>query len=322
MPDITSFGELLVDIIGQERSGLKRVENFQRRAGGAPANFAVACSQLGMGVDLIAKVGEDSFGDFLYDYVKNKGVNTDQIRRSSRKTTLAFVSLDQNSVPDYIFYRKNCADTAIRQKELDLERVKDSQLFHFGSLSLTTEPIRSTLFHVLSNLPTTKVSCDPNLRQDLLSDDLLRDLKRALNYVDYLLLSEDELEQLSETETVEKSEQAEELLRDYNLKEVVITCGRRGSEVYSKKGYERVGAIEAKAEDTTGAGDAFAAGYLSSVLKGKKRVKSLRWGNAVGACCVQRKGGMSSLPRRKEVKKMLKNCYQSQGQNYERKNDN
>lgn len=313
MPDITSFGELLVDIIGQERSGLKRVENFQRRAGGAPANFAAACSQLGVDVDLIAKVGEDSFGDFLYDYVTGKGVNTDQIRRSSRKTTLAFVSLNQNSVPDYIFYRKNCADTDIRQQEIDLERVKDSQLFHFGSLSLTTEPIHSTLFHILDNLSHTKVSCDPNLRQDLISETLLGDLKRSLSYVDYLLLSEDELAQLSDREASKRSEQAEQLLRAYDLKEVIITRGARGSEVYSTKGQERVSAIKTQAEDTTGAGDAFAAGYLSSILKGKGRSKSLKWGNAVAACCVQRKGGMSSLPAREEVKKMLKSRYRSKG---------
>lgn len=310
MPKITAFGELLVDIIGQEQTELKRVQSFQRRAGGAPANFAVACSQLGMDVDLIAKVGKDAFGDFLYDCVKEKGVNTNQIMRSPQRTTLAFVSREKNGVPDYIFYRDNCADTQIRQQEVDLKRIKRSQIFDFGSLSLTTEPIRLTLFHILDNLTKTEVSCDPNLRQDLLTDKLMQDLKKALNYVDYLFLSEEELKQLSESETnLDSSKKAKELLKSYNLKSVIITHGAQGSEAYSRNSHEQAGSIRVEAENTTGAGDAFAAGYLTSMLEGKKKQKRLKWGNAVGAYCVQRKGGMSSLPTRKEVKKMLESHY-------------
>lgn len=297
-PDITAYGELLIDLIGQEQGTLNEIDTLAKRPGGAPANFAVACSRLGADSRLIASVGNDSFGDFLIDEVSRHGVTTDHITRSELRTTLAFASLDEDATPDFLFYRDHNADTDIRLDDIDIEQLRGTDLLHFGSLSLTHDPVRSTLLTLLDTLDV-RVSCDPNLRDDLWDDQLDERLREVLDHVDHLLLAEDELDTLFDgTDT---REQAANAIDQHDIDEVIITKGDDGSELHTADAEIHMDAVDADTVDTTGAGDAFAAGYLVSRLRGRDRTDSLRAASQVAARCVESHGGMSALPDGDEI---------------------
>ncbi|MDY6778856.1 MAG: carbohydrate kinase family protein [Candidatus Nanohaloarchaea archaeon] len=303
MTDIIAFGELLVDLIGQEQGQLNEIETLQKRPGGAPANVAVAAARLGRDVRLIATVGNDSFGDFLIDAIERHGVRTDHIERVQHRTTLAFASLDEESRPDFMFYRDNHADIHIQPQQLDLDILQDADVFHFGSLSLTHDPVRSTLFHALQQLDDTFVSCDPNLRDDLWDQDLERNLRNALDHVDLLILAQDELDRLFNGDTAR--EQARNAIQKHSISEVAVTHGRDGAELHTADQSWQADALEAEVVDTTGAGDAFAAGYLDAWIADRGAEERLRQGNAVASRCVEQHGAMEALPTRDELSEVM-----------------
>ena len=107
MSEIIAFGEVLVDLIGEKGKGIKNSSSFQKCFGGAPANYAIACTRLGAKVSLLTRISKDNFGEFLIEILKKEKVDVSYIKRTSKKTTLAFVALDEKGKPDFIFYRNN-----------------------------------------------------------------------------------------------------------------------------------------------------------------------------------------------------------------------
>lgn len=303
-PDIVCFGELLVDLIGDRPATLRTAEQFAKRPGGAPANVAVGCARLGADTSLISAVGNDQFGDFLVEHVADQGVDTGHIQRSPRRTTLAFAALDEDAVPHFMFYRDNCADLDIRYDAVETDAVHHTDIFHFGSLSLADDPVCSTLMRILGDLPdTVTVSCDPNIRPDLWGPDLHARFEDALQHVDFLKLSEDELVELSDEDS--REEQVTDLVERFGLSEVLVTRGVAGAELYTEDGRVAVPALDADVVDTTGAGDAIVAGYLTAMLDGKEPRERLEQASAVAACCIERTGAMTALPERETVRSRL-----------------
>lgn len=290
---ITAYGELLVDLIAEEDE-----DTLIRRAGGAPANMAAGCALLGHDTDLISCVGEDAFGDFLLEAMDEVGVDTGQVQRSDLRTTLAVTALDRDGEPSFTFYRDANADTEISQADIDQGQLRDTDHLHCGSLSLTTDPVRSTLFTILEET-TAQVSFDPNLREDLLTDELLDHIDTALDHVDILLCAEDELDMLAPGTTI--SEQAGAVIEEHGIHEVIVTHGADGASIYTADDTVTVSAVETEVVDTTGAGDAFTAGYVTARLEGLDPGAAGERGARTAAHCVQEKGAIEALPTRGQL---------------------
>ena len=143
--DIVSIGEILIDFVGKEQSmRLADVMEFCRAAGGGPANMAVGAARLGSKTGFVGKVGADAFGRHLHEILEQNGVDTQGlIADPAANTTLVFVALNQQGVPDFSFFRQGTADTLLRVDELPIPLLQDTKILHFSSVSLTTEPSRS-----------------------------------------------------------------------------------------------------------------------------------------------------------------------------------
>src|SRR5699024_6913389 len=124
---------LLIDMFSTDVNvSLKQAENFKRKAGGAPANVAVMVANLGGKASMIGKVGNDSFGEFLIETLKQYNVDTSMVKKDEQLlTTIAFVSRDADGERDFQFNRG--ADQNLEQQDLLLHQVRESSLFHFGS---------------------------------------------------------------------------------------------------------------------------------------------------------------------------------------------
>ena len=143
MYDVTAIGELLIDFAARDTDAAG-YPTMKANPGGAPGNFLAALSKYGLRTAFLGKVGTDAFGGLLINTLKEAGIETKGIRQdSSVFTTLAFVTFDAGGDRSFSFSRKPGADTQLSFEELDLELIDQAKVFHFGTLSLTDEPVRT-----------------------------------------------------------------------------------------------------------------------------------------------------------------------------------
>lgn len=305
---IVCFGELLIDMIATTPGDLSQAEGFLKKFGGAPANTACGLVKLGTPATFMGKVGNDSFGTFLKNTLDEYGVDSSQLIVSSKEmTTLAFVSLTEAGERDFIFYKG--AHDAISDSEVDLPA--NTFLFHFGSLTQIHDYANKATMKLLNQAQKQDaiVSYDPNVRK-FLWGDLIRARAVILDtakHVDIFKVNEVEAELLSGEKDIEK---AAEKLFAKNLHALFITLGANGCYYKTPTSSGRVPTVSVEVVDTTGAGDAFNAGYIHGIYATKKPVAALTQAElegilkravVVGALTTTKKGAISALPTPEEV---------------------
>ncbi|MBC8171965.1 MAG: hypothetical protein H7X77_09840 [Anaerolineae bacterium] len=308
---VICLGELLIDFVALQ-TGVEVGEayGFKKAPGGAPANVAVAAARLGHKSGFLGQVGDDPFGHFLSDVLKKAKVDVRGLRFSTEaRTPLAFVSLRSDGERSFVFYRHPSADMLLRPGELPLNIIDDYKVFHFGSITLIHEPVRSATLEAVQYAQNRglMISYDPNLRLALWDsqDDARAGMLAGFAYANLVKISEEELEFLTGGHDVKP-------LWHEQLQLIVITHGAGGATLYTKDGSKTHAAgYSVKAVDTTGAGDAFVAGLLDGILKHGEAYPQhlpeiLRFANAVGAITTTKRGAIPALPRRKQVNALMK----------------
>ena len=305
--DFITIGEMVIDFIpGQEEA------SYIRNAGGAPANVAIAAARNGLESGIYCKVGEDDFGRFLLKTLRDNGVTplAPEMAKDAI-TTMAFVSLDENNDRSFTFARKPGADTQLRPEEVKEEIVKNTKIFHCGSLSLTDEPARSATFHAvkMAKEAGALISYDPNYRAPLWNsvEEAKEQMRSMIPYADIMKISDEETALLTDYSDPKEAAQA---LLDQGVACVVVTLGKDGALLKTaqveivEKGKER------KVVDTTGAGDSFWGGILSRFAKDgispaeiteEKAREYVRFANAVAGLCVEKRGAIPAMPTLEQV---------------------
>ncbi|KUK15007.1 MAG: PfkB domain protein, partial [Petrotoga mobilis] len=196
---ILCAGEVLFDFISKSpNKGLGESELFEKRPGGSPFNVAVGLAKLGADVSFLTKIAQDEFGKFLFEYLKENGVNTDcSFTVEGLKTSLAFAAVDAQGKAEYEFYRDNAADTRLELKDIENLDYEKFNIFHFGSIALIDEPTSSTLTRLFDNFVSGDLvtSFDPNIRLSLIKnrENYNNLVKSIIKKVDILKMSDDDL---------------------------------------------------------------------------------------------------------------------------------
>lgn len=234
--DVTVFGEILIDFTlqGHSKDGQTL---YVRNPGGAPANVAVAAGKLGARAAFMGKAGKDMHGDFLRSVLQRENVDTAGLILDGQYfTTLAFVDVNASGERTFSFARKPGADTRI-QKEVNVDVLDNTHIFHVGSLSLTDQPARDTTFYAVKRARNkgSVISYDPNYRAPLWRDEetAKHHMRSLIPYVDLMKISEEETELLTGYRDVREA--AEELYHQ-GVKIVVVTLGEKGAYIYCKDG--------------------------------------------------------------------------------------
>lgn len=313
--DVTALGELLIDFT---ENGLSEQGNpiLEANPGGAPCNVLAMLNKLGKKTAFIGKVGNDNFGHLLADEVKKSGTDvTNLIFDDAVHTTLAFVHTKPDGDRDFSFYRNPGADMMLRKEEVMEELIKNSRIFHFGTLSSTHEGVREATRHAIDVAKNNGVlvSFDPNLREPLW--DSLECAKQEIAYglskCDILKISDNEVEFMTGTDDYEKG--AAILRETYKIPLMFVTLGKEGSFAYSKdvaasaKPFLQEGTIE-----TTGAGDTFEACALHYVLEHgldawtKEQLEELlTFANAGASIITTRRGALRVMPTADEIRRLI-----------------
>lgn len=314
MSKLITIGEALIDFIPlQKGCKLKDVKEFNRVAGGAPANVAACVAKLGGESYVLTKLGVDAFGDFIIEELNKANVNTSEIKRTTEaNTALAFVSLSEEGERDFSFYRNPSADMLLTPDEVNKDLFNRGDVLHFCSVDLVESPMKyahdTALKYALDS--DVLVSFDPNLRFPLWNnlDEYRNTVLEYIPFAHILKVSDDELEFITQYKDVDKGIQS---LFVGNVQIIIYTRGAKGANIYKRDGSKVfVPSYTSVVKDTTGAGDSFIGAVIYQLLRKGVTIDTiaknidkdiLQYGHAVSAIVVNRYGAMQSLPNNVEV---------------------
>ncbi len=311
MIDVIAIGELLIDF-AQKSLNEDGYPSMQALPGGAPANFLGALTKYGKETAFIGKVGNDTFGHLLIQTLKNAGIGTTGVVLDDDNfTTLAFVTFDDEGDRSFAFSRKPGADTQLHYEEIDLSQIDDARVLHFGSLSLTTSPMRETTKKVVDYAKQRgkMITFDPNLREPLWKnlEDARDEIKWGLSQADFVKISEEEVEFVFGCTPMDG---ARRIIEEYGVSLVLLTCGPEGAFAMNKHACGRANCPQVTPIDTTGAGDICGGSALSEILSlgvdleklGEEELRRIaRFAVTAASLSTQKHGGIPSVPEREDV---------------------
>ncbi|CAL9058801.1 probable fructokinase-1 [Musa acuminata AAA Group] len=314
---IASFGEMLIDFVPTV-SGVSLAEapGFIKAPGGAPANVAIAVARLGGRAAFVGKLGDDEFGRMLAGILRDNGVDDGGVLfDTGARTALAFVTLRADGEREFMFYRNPSADMLLTEAELNLDVINSAAVFHYGSISLITEPCRSAHLKAMevARQAGALLSYDPNLRLPLWpSPESAREQIMGIwDQADIIKVSDVELEFLTGQESVEDDVVLTLWRPEFKL--LLVTLGEKGCKYYTKDFRGSLDGFAVNTVDTTGAGDAFVGAMLrkivddQTVLQEEEKLREvLRFANACGAITTTKKGAIPALPNEAEAVELLK----------------
>ena len=312
--DVIALGELLIDFTmnGQSEQGNNM---FEACPGGAPCNVLALLNKMGKKTAFIGKVGKDQFGALLRDTITEAGIDASNLMVDENvNTTVAFVHTFPDGDREFSFYRNPGADMMLTADEVNPEVVKDTKVFHFGTLSMTHEGVREATKKAVETAKANGclVSFDPNLRPPLWSSlDLAKEqMEYGFGKCDILKISDNEIQFVSGKEDYDEG--IAYLQETYNIPLILLTMGKDGSRAYYKgMRVERPG-FSVKAIETTGAGDTFCGSSLNYLvdhdfenLTEEQLGEMLTFANAAAALVTTKKGAIKAMPVKEEVLELI-----------------
>ncbi|MGD0679782.1 MAG: carbohydrate kinase [Polyangiaceae bacterium] len=312
MNDVVCFGEILWDIFERRGHGSRRPHraagsSFQRELGGAPANVATGLARLGKRAAVVGGVGRDRFGDELRLQLRADGVDVRFVQRLPNRTGLTFVMRDDKGEPDFLFYRHESADLAIRAEHVTGAMGRARWVLVGTSTLMTPELARATdRFLDVGQNAGAAIFVDLNVRPHLWSD------RTAMRTAIAALVARAALVKASDADlrAVGGARGGIRWLRQHAPGATwLVTRGAGPASAIGPHGDVSMPALRARCVDATGAGDAFIAGSLATLLTARAQPGSGAWadadlwrsalrvGHMMGKKAVSRPGAVAGLVR-------------------------
>lgn len=314
--DVVALGELLIDFTENGTSAQGNTV-YEANPGGAPCNVLAMLTKLGRKTAFIGKVGQDIFGNRLKRTLEEVGIDTvNLVMDEDVRTTLAFVETFPDGDRDFSFYRAPGADMMLQADEVQMELVKDTNIFHFGTLSMTHEGVRNATKKAIAAAKEAGavISFDPNLREPLWKslEEAKEQVAYGLSQCDVLKISDNEIQWFTGEEDYDAG--IAKLRQQYDIPLIMLSMGKDGSRAYYKDLRVEVKPfLQERTIETTGAGDTFGGCCLNYVLKyglhnmdEEKLKEMLTFANAAASIITTRKGALRVMPEEKEVRERIR----------------
>ena len=313
--DVTALGELLIDFTENGKSSQGN-PLFEANPGGAPCNVLAMLAKLGHNTAFIGKVGNDFFGEQLRAAIKEAGIDDTGLCTDEKiHTTLAMVHTYPDGDRDFSFYRNPGADMMLNKAEIREDILKDTKIFHFGTLSMTHEGVREATkaaIHIAEEAGAV-ISFDPNLRPPLWEslDEAREQVLYGLGHCQILKISDNEIQWLTGEEDYTAG--VNWILERYQIPLILVSMGKEGSRAYYNEMMVEVKPfLQENTIETTGAGDTFCGCVLHYVcehgingLKEENLAEMLTFANAAASIITTRKGALRVMPEEKEIKLLI-----------------
>lgn len=307
--DVITIGRASVDLYGQQiGTRLEDIGSFAKSVGGCPTNISVGTARLGLKSALITRVGNEQMGRFIREQLQREGVETKGVVTDpERLTALVLLSVENDKSFPLIFYRDNCADSALNEGDIDEDFVRSAKAVlvtgtHFAKPNSDAAQRKAMR---IAKANGAKVVFDIDYRPNLwglaghdagdsryiASDEVSKHLQTVLADCDLIVGTEEEVLIASGESDLTA---ALKTIRSFSSGTIVLKRGPMGCIVYD-------GPIPDDLEDgivgkgfpievynVLGAGDAFMSGFLRGWLRGEPHETSATWANACGAFAVSR----------------------------------
>jgi fructokinase len=305
MLDVVCFGEILWDVFETSARGDEPVaRTFRRELGGAPANVATGLARLGARAAVVGGVGRDRFGQALVQHLARDGVDVRFVVKLPNRTGLTFVVRDARGEPEFVFYRHDSADLAITAGHVTAAMGRARWALVGTSTLMTRELAQATArFLDAAEAARARLFVDLNVRAHLWPDR--RTMERAIAR----LVSRAALVKASEADLAALGGSTRWLERHAPRASWLVTRGRGKASASGAHGRVELAALPARCVDATGAGDAFIAGALATLVSARAVPGSAAWadpgvwraalraGHIMGKKAVSRPGAVAGLVR-------------------------
>jgi 2-dehydro-3-deoxygluconokinase len=310
MLDVVTMGEVMVQFNACTNGPLRHVVYFEKHAAGAEANFAIGMTRLGFKVGFITRVSNDEFGKYVLSLLRGEGLDVSKVKVDPEAKNGVYFIQRNYPIPgrsSVIYYRKGSAASRMSVEDIDPEYIRNAKLFHLtGITPALSRSCREASLKALdiASGSGVKISIDTNIRLGLWSKEEAKEtLLPMLKKANIVLIEPQDAEILLGKK--EPKEIAEEIL-SMGAETVAVKLGAEGAAAYTcdeeviKPAYKVPTIV-----DVIGAGDAFAAGFISSLLRGKSLEEALEIGNAAGALVVTVRGDFENMPSLEDIEKFL-----------------
>ena len=297
MPEIVCLGIIVADVMARpvdfypQRGELSLCREMRPSIGGCAANTGIGLQKLGVTTAIIGKVGRDGFGDLVRGILQSHDVDTKGIVTDEQTATSAtMVMIASDGERSFIHYTG--ANAEFTSADVDWNIVQGAKLLHVAGHFVMTK------FDGAPCAETLKKARQMGLKTALdtvwdASGAWMEKLRPVLPYIDYFVPSFHEAKQCFPT--LQTPQDVARAFQDEGVKVVALKMGEAGSYVRQGESEWHLPAYKVQAVDATGAGDAFAAGFLAGVARNFDLETCGRLGNATGACCVRKVGTVAGI---------------------------
>lgn len=297
--DVVTFGETMVQLVPEQMGPLRFAQTFSKTIGGAESNVAIGLARLGHTVGWFGRLGQDEFGLFVRNFIRGEGVDTSRVQFDHEYGTgVFFKERKAYGDPNIYYYRKYSAGSRLAPDDIDENYLAEATYLHVTGITPALSPsARDAVYYAIDVAKSHGVTIvfDPNLRRKLWNDAearaVLMDVARQCHIV---LPGLDEGRFLTGESSPEAIAAA---FLQIGAEIVVVKLGAEGAyyESGDRRGIISGTAVE-RVVDPTGAGDAFAAGFLAGCLRGWDLPAAVAFANHMGAHAVAVLGDIEGIP--------------------------
>lgn len=306
--EIVTLGETMVLFNPDSPGPLRYAHNFNMSIAGAESNVAIALARLEHSVGWISRLGNDEFGRYIKAVIRGEGVDVSRVSiDEAHQTGLLFKEQFAHANPNIYYYRKNSAASRLSAADINEEYIASSKILHITGITLAlSQTAREAVYKAIeiAKKHGVLVSFDPNIRLKLWTiDDAKPVLLDVARKADIVFPGIDEGRLLL---GLEDHKEITKAFLEMGCKIVATKVGKKGC--FVSDGKEEVfveGYVIEKTIDTVGAGDGFAAGFLSGYLRNKNLYDCAKLANAIGAMATLVKGDIEGFPTLAQVNEFM-----------------
>jgi sugar/nucleoside kinase (ribokinase family) len=317
MYEVTCLGIIVADVIAKtvdalpQKGKLDLIDQLELHLGGCASNAAVDLEKIGIKTAVIGRVGDDGFGAFVVNEMKNNNVDVQGIKVSKiSRTSASVVSVHSSGERSFLHHIGANADFVT--DDINFSIILNSKILFIAGAMLMPAFDGIPAADVLRAVQKAKIITIMDTAWDS-TGKWMQLIRPCLQYLDYFIPSLEEAEMISGKS---EPEEIADVFLEAGVKTVVIKLGAKGCFIKNNSGEKFL--IDSfkgiKAVDTTGAGDSFAAGFITGIIKGWDLKMCGTFANAVGAHCVMKVGATSGIKPLSEIQQFI-NSYNSEALN-------
>ena len=308
MADVICIGAAVVDIplrpVSKNIFDIESypVDRIAMTIGGDAINEAAIISRLGYKTAVMSRVGEDAAGNFILDFCQKEGIDTKTLNIDPKVDTSINVGLVTEDGERTFVTNRNGSLWKTDITDVDFSKFKGARLLTLASIFNCPLLDNKSLVQIFKKAKEENMIICADMIKPRFSEKL-EDIGEALGYIDYFFPNYDEACLLSGEKDLDAV--ADSFLK-YGVKHVIIKTGKEGCFIKTKEKSVKVPAISGiKAIDTIGAGDNFAAGFITALLDGKELINCAQFANAAASIAVQNPGATTGVLNKKQVEKVF-----------------